>query len=220
MPRGRRSQPMPSERTVATKMQGLEVRLFPVAGLKPHPRNYRKHPQAQLDHLRASIRQYGVVRNCVVSADGYILAGHGVREAAELEGLAEIPGYALSVNHDDPKAEKFLVLDNEVSRLAEDDDRALAALLADIQRTDGLDGTGWDEADLAAMLGDIAEAEFGGAEQTQTLKDMAAKWLVTLVIDETTKRSVDDLIDAQALPGEHPSATVGRIFAAQVVNKS
>jgi hypothetical protein len=89
-----------------------------------------------------------------------------------------------------------------------------------VQRTEGLSGTGWDETELAGILGDLSEAEFGGAEQVQRLRDMAAKWLVTLVIDEQTKRAVDDLIAANAIPGEHASQTVGRIFCAQVVNKS
>ena len=50
--------------------------------LKPHPDNYADHPADQIDHIKQSITLFGVYRNIVVSKDNYILAGHGVVEAA------------------------------------------------------------------------------------------------------------------------------------------
>lgn len=45
--------------------------------LKPHPRNYRGHPDDQLAHIERSIRDNGVYRNVLVARDYTILAGHG-----------------------------------------------------------------------------------------------------------------------------------------------
>jgi hypothetical protein len=46
--------------------------------------------------------------------------------------------------------------------MAVDDEKALAALLADIQRTDGagLQGTGWDDVALDKMIGELAAEDF------------------------------------------------------------
>jgi hypothetical protein len=147
--------------TAKTKAQptqdaGMQIEQVPIDSLTPHARNFRQHPPAQLSHLQASLREYGWARNVVVSRDNVILAGHGIVEAARKEGHATVPVYRLNLKGDDPKAEKFLVLENTVSRLAEDDDTQLAALLADVQRTEGLDGTGYTDGDLDALIAEMA----------------------------------------------------------------
>lgn len=137
----------------------MEIASVPITSLSPHPRNYRVHPDQQLEHLQASLQEFGWARNVVVSSDNVILAGHGIVEAARRRGETEVPVHRLNLPSTDPKAEKFMVLENEVSRLAEDDETQLAALLADIQRTEGLDGTGWDDGALDALIGEMAKQQ-------------------------------------------------------------
>ena len=121
--------------------------------LHPHPRNYVKHPEAQLEHLAQSIKDYGLYRNVVIAQDGTILAGHGVVEAARRTGLVTIPVVRLGIGADDPKALKLLAGDNETSNLAEVDDRALTDMLKEIYSTGpgALVGTGYDEQMLASL---------------------------------------------------------------------
>ena len=135
----------------------MNVVRVPIGSIKPHPRNYRGHPAEQVEHIRASLRQYGQYRPIVVSSDGYILAGEGVWTACNAEGYDTVETVPQPFDHTDTRAEKLLVLDNEVSRAAVDDDKALASLLAEIQRTDaeGLQGTGWDDAALDKLIGSI-----------------------------------------------------------------
>ncbi|NMC35316.1 MAG: hypothetical protein GYA36_23090 [Veillonellaceae bacterium] len=133
----------------------MKIEQVPIDSLTPHPRNYRSHGSLQLQHLQVSLREYGWARNVVISRDSVILAGHGIVEAARKEGHTTVPVLRLDLKGDDPKAEKFLVLENTVSRLAEDDDAQLAALLADVQRTEGLDGTGYADGDLDALIGQL-----------------------------------------------------------------
>lgn len=135
----------------------MRVVNIPIGELRPHPRNFRSHGERQLRELQASLRQYGWARNVVVASDKVILAGHGIVEAARLNGLRTAPCEVLQIPSTDPKAEKFLALENLVSRLADDDDQQLAALLADIQRSEGLDGTGYDDAELDALIASVAE---------------------------------------------------------------
>ena len=124
-----------------------------VADLKPHPRNYQKHPDDQLDHIIKSIETHGFYRNIVVAQDNTILAGHGVAEAVKKMGRKRVPVIRLPIAPDDPRALKVLTSDNEINNLAEVDDRALTEMLKEILHSnqDGLDGTGFNPEQLGAL---------------------------------------------------------------------
>jgi len=47
----------------------MKLRDFQISELSPHPRNYRHHPDDQIAELRTSIREFGMVRNIVVSSN-------------------------------------------------------------------------------------------------------------------------------------------------------
>lgn len=98
--------------------------------LKPNPENYRAHPPAQVADIGASLRAFGQYRNVVARPDGTILAGHGVVAAAIAEGRETIAVFEFEGT--DAEARRLMVADNELSRGAEDDDRALAELLSSI----------------------------------------------------------------------------------------
>jgi len=153
----------------------VDIEFVPISELTPHARNFRAHPERQIAELQASLREYGWARNVVISSDNVILAGHGIVEAARRNGHTSIPVYRLGLRGDDPKAEKFLVLENTVSRLAEDDDEQLAALLADVQRTEGLEGTGYDDMALDALIGELA-AEVAVAGEQPERQTLAEQW--------------------------------------------
>jgi hypothetical protein len=125
-----------------------------LAELKPHPKNYRSHPQEQVDHIAASIGRYGIYRRVVVARDGTILAGHGIAEAARKLGLDQVPVFRLDIDPDSPAALKVMTADNELGRFAESDDRALTELLRQVKNEDelGLLGTGFDDQMLAGLL--------------------------------------------------------------------
>ena len=157
-----------------------EAALVPLDELKPHPQNYRAHPDDQRAHLVRSITEHGVYRNVLVARDGTILAGHGVVEAARDAGLTEVPVVRLELDADDPRALKILTGDNEIARLAGIDDRLLSELLRTIRDSDpvdGLLGTGYDDDMLAALVFVTRdEREIGD-------RDDAAQWIGLPVFD-------------------------------------
>ncbi len=106
-----------------------EPELVLLSSLKPHPRNYRQHPEDQLLHLMESIKQNGLYRNILVSKDLTILAGHGVSKACERLEMKEVPVIRLDVDSESPQALKILAGDNEIGHLGEIDDRALTEIL-------------------------------------------------------------------------------------------
>lgn len=129
-----------------------QTKKAPIQSLKPHPKNYKTHPEDQLGHLAESIRENGVYRNVVIAKDGTILAGHAVVQACKILNLAEVPVLQLSIDPNSTKAIKLLTADNEISHLAEVDDRALSMLLKEVLDADNLFGTGYDEKMLANLI--------------------------------------------------------------------
>jgi hypothetical protein len=142
------------ERSALAIGSSLRTERVPLSGLRPHPRNYRAHPDDQIEHLAESLKEHGQYRNIVIARDGTILAGHGVVQAAQSLGLTELDAVRLDLSPDEPRALKLLAADNTLGHLAEQDDRALSELLKEIGATDpmGLLGTGFDEAMLANLL--------------------------------------------------------------------
>jgi hypothetical protein len=159
---------------------GKKTEIVSLTSLKPHPRNYRAHPDDQLEHIGESLKQHGFYRNVVIARDSTILAGHGVAEAARRIGITEVPVFRLDVDPNDPLALKVLVGDNELGRFAEVDDRMLTDLLKEIGEVDvaGLIGTGFDEKMLAALTFNTRPAS-----EIATM-DEAAEWLGMPEYDE------------------------------------
>ena len=123
-----------------------------VSDLKPHPKNYRSHPESQIEHLMKSIEEHGLYRYIVVAKDLTIHAGHGVVKAVTQLGIPEVKVIRLDIDADDQSALKILAGDNEISHLAEVDDRSLTTLLKGIGDVGDLLGTGFDSKMLAALV--------------------------------------------------------------------
>ena len=125
----------------------------PVDGLRPHPRNYRQHPDDQLAHIARSIELHGFYRNIVIARDHTILAGHGVVAAARRLGIDEVPVIRLDIDPEETRALQVLAGDNEMSNLAEVDDRELTELLRELAAEDlgNLLSTGFGPEQLAAL---------------------------------------------------------------------
>ena len=146
----------------ARVMTGIVTELRRIADLRPHPRNYRRHTDRQLALLRESLRIHGQQKPVVITPDGTILAGHGLVEAAKLEGWAEIACHV----YDGPYPEAFLAIDNRASDLAEDDEAALAELLRDLNAQDQLSAAGWEQDDMAELLARLEAQEKAGKEES------------------------------------------------------
>lgn len=171
-----------------------------ISSLIPHPRNYRSHPEDQIAHIVASLRQNGYYRNVVVARDGTILAGHGVVQAASSIGMTSVPVVRLPLSPDDSLALKILTGDNEVSHLGEIDDRQLSELLREVSDSDlGLLGTGYDDMMLANLAfvtrgrGEIAD--FNEAAEWAGMPDYdPGQQLYRLVVRFRSREDIDRFI--------------------------
>lgn len=123
--------------------------------LLSHPRNPRTHSPAQIEQIRASIREFGFTNPALVTEDGRIIAGHGRAVAAEAEALEEIPVRVRDASHPLTEAQELalLVADNKIAENAGWDDALLGSILGEL-RADGyqLDLIGFRSEEIDAII--------------------------------------------------------------------
>lgn len=172
---------------------------LPIAALKPHPRNPRQHPDEQISDLEASLERWSQVQSVVVHDQGdrtyHIIAGHGLIEAAQREGFAEIDARVMGADWPEEEAVGYLAADNKLREKGEDDLERLTELLQE-QANAGyhLESLGSSQEELDALLEELTEAadklpEPGDAESTT----VAEKWAI--VIECRDEQQQTELLD-------------------------
>lgn len=165
-----------------------------VEKLKLHPRNPRK---GDLSALRQSVEVNGFYGTIVAQrSTGYILAGNHRYLAAKATGLKDVP--VCWVDVDDVQALRILTADNRTSDLGGYDDARLAELLSEVQlQTGGLTGTGYDDADLSALLDDLASSGDDAAREpaSEPEEKYTAKIVLPIYEPHGAKPAPSDLVD-------------------------
>lgn len=152
-----------------------ENRIVSIASLRPHPRNYRSHPDEQIDDLVASLNRFGATRSIVVQdgPEGYlIVAGHGLVEAAKKLDYTELRADIIPASWTSEQVTGYLVADNQHSQKASDDEALLVALLEE-QKNAGHDlaSLGTDDETLRQMLEALGDAYLGSSEGERSAPD-------------------------------------------------
>ena len=124
-----------------------ELRRVRAGDLRPHPKNWRTHPEEQQNALRGILAEVGYVDALIVRElpDGslQIVDGH-LRAETTPDALVPV----LIVDLDDKEADKVLATFDPLGAMAEPDEEQLAALLKGIET---------DSEALAAMLEQLAQ---------------------------------------------------------------
>jgi hypothetical protein len=124
-----------------------ELRRVRAGDLRPHPKNWRKHPEEQQNALRGILAEVGFVDALMVRElpDGtlQIVDGH---LRAETTPDSVVP--VLVVDLDDNEAEKVLATFDPLAAMAEPDENKLQELLKGIET---------DSEALAALLDELAQ---------------------------------------------------------------
>jgi len=124
------------------------------ATLRAHPSNARRHPDAQIAKLAASIDRFGFTAPVLVDRRGRILAGHARVLAARRAGLKEVPTLELDLRDGDARA--YLLADNRIAADATWDHDLLRVeieALRDLEAGADLVGAaGFDPGELDAFL--------------------------------------------------------------------
>ncbi len=136
----------------------MEVKTVKISELKPHPKNPRVHPDSAIEKLERSIKEFGWTNPILVSADGYILAGHARLKAAEKAGISEVPVIYLPL--EGAKAEAYLIADNRLQDETDWDYEKLKDLLQELDTGElDLELTGFDMGEIEDLIAQFAPEE-------------------------------------------------------------
>ncbi|GHU79205.1 methyltransferase [Clostridia bacterium] len=141
--------------------------------LVPSARNTRTHSKAQIQQLRASLREFGFLNPLLIDKEFNIIAGHGRVLAAREEGVAEIP--CVFVEHlTEAQKRAYIIADNRLALNAGWDDELLSVELADLQGADfDVSLLGFDEKELRKLLTPDKDVQEDDFDLTAALEEAA-----------------------------------------------
>jgi hypothetical protein len=129
----------------------LRVELVPLGEIKLRPRNVKRHGDADVAEIASSLDQFEQRKNVVLDASGYCVAGEGTVRAARKLGWTHV--WANRWEAPETAARGYALADNRTAELAQVDYRLLAEELQDLSALGApVDGLGWDEHELSALI--------------------------------------------------------------------
>lgn len=145
-----------SDFDLSSMLEGLQIELVATAGLIPYARNSKKHADWQIDKIAASMKEFGWTQPILIDRDGVIIAGHGRLMAAQKLGLDKVPTIRLE-HLTDAQRKALVIWDNRSAEIGTEwDVEFLRVELEDLKDSGfDLELTGFDEAALAEMFGDL-----------------------------------------------------------------
>lgn len=148
--------------------QKMRIEQVAIGKLRGYARNSRRHTDAQVQAIAASIRRFGFTAPILAQPDGTVIAGHGRLEAARLVGLKRVPVIRLA-HLSAEEARAYLIADNRLAEMASWDTELLHSELAELAKLEvnpGLDALGYSEAELSKMIGKVGDP--GGKSQEKS----------------------------------------------------
>lgn len=129
--------------------------LVPIDSLTPDPANVRRHPDNNLEAIKASLKRFGQQKPIVVDSADIIRAGNGTWAAAKALGWQRIWVIKTALSGGDAVA--YAIADNRTAELAQWDSPALADQLAALDSHLQL-AAGFTPEEMAALTSDINKA--------------------------------------------------------------
>ena len=136
----------------------LKIEQIPPDTLTPYEGNPRIHTEQQIEKLKASIQEYGIVLPVLIDTANVIIAGHAVVQACQQLGIEEIP--CVRASHlTEAQTKAYILADN---RLAEDSSWDTAMLKTEMLKLRDdygleLEHTGFERREILRLRMDIAD---------------------------------------------------------------
>lgn len=160
MTKRQKKHPFLSNRTDAFEHRFAPIEYRAIDSLAAYSNNPRKHPEAQLVKLAASITEFGFVMPALIDEDDVIIAGEARIAAAKRVGMAEVP---VIIAHQWSKAQvrAYRLADNKLAELATWDANLLAIELAAIIEMDEtpIEILGFETAEVDLLFDRNSKAE-------------------------------------------------------------
>ena len=148
----------------------MNIAQVAVDKLIPYVNNSRKHSDAQVAQIAASIKEFGWTNPILVDGDHGIIAGHGRLMAARKLGMKEVPVIELA-HLTDTQRKALIIADNKLAMNAEWDTDLLTIELNELLADNfAMEILGFDADELKKLLND-AEDEQNGIMAKGNLSD-------------------------------------------------
>ena len=139
-----------------------EMQLIATEKLIPYVNNARTHSTEQINKLRSSLREFGFINPVIIDRGFNVIAGHGRIEAAQAEGISEVP--CVFADHlTEAQKKAYILADNRMAMDAGWDEELLRVEIEALQAESfdvGL--TGFDESEIADLFETDSEVKDDG----------------------------------------------------------
>lgn len=136
-------------------MHELKITYKKTNDLIPYARNARKHSDAQVTQIAASIQEFGFNAPIAVDKNNVVIYGHGRLLAAKKLGLETVP--TVSLEHlTENQRKAYILADNQIALNSTWDDAFLQLELTELKESEyDLNKIGFSTDELDSMLKDI-----------------------------------------------------------------
>src|SRR5437867_12801392 len=143
----------------------LKVEWVPIGRLFCNPSNPRINDPA-VPHVAASIQRFRWQQPIVAKPSGEVIAGNTRLKAAKTLRLTKVP--VVRFTGSELEATAFAIADNRSHEFSLWDEPALAKLLEELRAEDALEGVGYTETDIDALLAELNQgAEEGHCDEDE-----------------------------------------------------
>lgn len=177
--------------------------LTPIDDLHDYDNNARTHSELQILQLRASIKAFGFTNPVLKDEANNLIAGHGRRIAARLEGYTHLPSIVVR-GLSDAQRRALVIADNKLALNAGWDE---ALLRDEIERltNEGFDIKllGFDDAEMARLLaaGEVsAEQEWSDMPEYSQANQMAYRSIIVHFEDDRSANEFAKLLGQSITP--------------------
>jgi len=171
------------------KKTDLKIESLKISDIIPYVNNQKKHPQEQIDIIKSSILEFGVVNPILIDDKNVIIAGHGRFEALKQLNYDEIPVIRVS-NLTEAQIKAYRIADNKIAEMSSWDNDLLAIDIQELKELEfDLENIGIDfEFDLEEDL--EADDDFFEEEEESNKKEVIK--LVVICDNETDKMQLKE----------------------------
>ena len=143
----------PEKRSDAIKrVLNHKIEFMAPTALTPYERNPMKHPEAQIEQIIASIREFGFTVPVLIDENDMILAGHGRQTAALKMGLKRVP-VIRRTGLTEAQKRAYIIADNKIQMNTEFDWALITGELQALKDLDfNLDLTGFAQYEIDPLL--------------------------------------------------------------------
>lgn len=183
------------------------MELRKISELHPYEHNAKLHPPEQIEKLRRSFREFGMIVPVGIDGQDRVIYGHGRLLAAQAEGWAEVPTVTITDLTEDQRR-AFIHADNLLGETGYDKDvlrseaQALRAAGFDVTLV-GFEAAGIKLETVEAQLEDVTEDDAGEVPKEPRTKRGELWQLgdhVLMCGDSSRKEDLSKLLDTSTPP--------------------